>query len=451
MLQARRGPPGPPPRQAQPEWMGPRPRGPGGDWYGGPPPRPVPPRRPPPPSKWSVEELEGIEDVDLFYKITLENASGFNVDSEFLLLENPFAKFEPKTPKVSDKTSAIIGIEIRAYNTRALQIFEYPLEAKPADQDGDDKTENNAKDDDPKVRDSDTGHSESTSNKKDFWTVNKKNFEQRLQEFRLEGYEVLSMHIHSPHLQELLRSIIEYYPTQSFKGNDIKIYYPFKPLLHYHVELEALRLNNKSGKLEEGCNVPEGTSSKSQSKALDEPTLHALGVLLDYLKPGYSEVIPQEESRYREGLATYELLWYLFRPGTDVYSRVDGKLAAFVVESVTENTGASGKDYLTIKCWNLAYKRRRVVKDDSSFTIDSYDGVKEILSFRVFPCRYIDIDDKGKTRTSLETLGAKYYDILKQGMSSRSINFCLMSHYPSPCIQVIFWAHMGGAKKIGQK
>jgi hypothetical protein len=374
---------------------------------------PPPPPPPGPPPYWEFPaappryegELSETGAIDLFYNVTLEDRMEPDISGGYYyLLEHPFERVQPKNPpQVSQKAPSIIEIILLAtripYKPRLRQV---PL----ADDDKNNESEGDRKEDDAKIGESKYGGN--------FWERNKEQFEKRLEKYQFQSFHVVSMMIHSSHLQALLRSVIVYYPTFNLKGNKIDVPYPFKPLFHYYNDLVALQMNCKSKKMEEGhltsTNIPGEIIAQTQSKALDQDTLHALDVLLAYLKPFYLSLIQREESRYREGLASHGLLWFLFKPGSDVYARVDGKLAAFVFEGFSNLVEGRA----VIKCWHLAYKGRRVTKVITEFTIYEFYGEREILSLPVFPCTYFDKSDKGKTKASLESLGEKYYEILKE-------------------------------------
>ena len=359
-------------------------------------------------------ELSDMEGIDLFYNVTLHDKAKPQFSGKsYLLLEHPFQRVIPKPPQILKQIPAIIEIVIRATNT-----LTPPSESWASD-DENSGLESDSQKDNANIIDSGTEGEESKSEKENPWQINKERFESHLEEYQLKSYQVISMLIHSSHLQSLIRSVIVYYPAFNFKGNKMEFSFPFKPLMHYYHDLVALRMKGKSEKpMEEHLsenNMPPENMAQAQSKALDEDTLHALDVLLAYLEPIYSSTIQPEESRYREGLASWHLLWYLFKPGSDVYAMVGGKLAAFVVEEVIDadqrpRTGAN----VIIRCWSLAYKSRRVTKARTEFIIYSFTGEREISSLRAMPCSYVDAADKGKTRNILEALGAKYYEILKQ-------------------------------------
>jgi hypothetical protein len=361
-------------------------------------------------------EASEMEGVDLFYNVVLEDRAKPHLSGEYyFLLQHPFERVIPKPPPISQKTAAIIEILIRATNV-LIPLFFQPTQDPLTGDDENAESESDNQEEDAKTGDGKPGGVES-SGKKSSWQLNQERFSKRLDEYQLESFRVVSMVVHSSHLQLLLRSVIVYYPGFNLKGNRIEVPFPFEPLMHYYNNLVALKVGGESDKLEEEhlseINKSGETKAQTQSKELDEETLHALDVLLAYLKPTYSSFIQPEESRYQEGLASFRFLWFLFKPGSDVYARVDGKLAAFVVEEVAESV-SKGRSDIIVKCWSLAYKARRVMKVRSQYTIYDFIGEREILSLPVFPCMYLDKTDKGKTKANLETLGEKYYEILKE-------------------------------------
>jgi hypothetical protein len=365
--------------------------------------------------KFGVDASE-MEGVDLFYNVILDDRIKPHLSGgSYYLLHHPFERVQPKPPIIPQEKSAIIEIVIRAMN-----ILFPPFFHGPSLMDSDDE-KNDSEDDNEKGKaengDTKDGLAEPEAKKKSSWQLNQERFAKRLEKYQLESFKVSSLIIHSRHLQDLLRSVIVYYPSFNLKGNKIEIQHPFEPLMHYYNDLAVLKMNGDDDRMTEkvppGSIDPEETVNRTQSKLLDKDTLHALDVLLTYLTPTYLSTFQPEQSRYQEGFASYSLLWMLFKPGTDIYARVDGKLAAFVVEDFFESE-SRGKDKSIINCWSLAYRSRRVMKTKSQFAIYEYMGEKEIMSLPVFPCAYLDRTDKGKTRASIEALGAKYYEILKQ-------------------------------------
>ena len=138
------------------------------------------------------------------------------------------------------------------------------------------------------------------------------------EDFDERSMEQKELIIHSEPLIKALRSIVQYYPGQSLLGDNITLKEPYPILVHYRKELQEYM---------------EGT---------DAETSHHISVLLQYLQDNLGDKILEEDARYVKPtpVATFEMLWMLFKPGCDVYAQIDEQRGGFVVQScepVTEN------------------------------------------------------------------------------------------------------------------
>jgi hypothetical protein len=239
-------------------------------------------------------------------------------------------------------------------------------------------------------------------------------------EFRATAVEVTSIHIHSQPLIALIRSFIREYPLQTLKGEWIILRAPFHILAHYYKSLVALRDGEGH---DSAKSFGSGDAKDTQLiKPLDQETKSHLGILLNYFEPIYAKDFMPEEVRFNNtGVVTYPFLWFLFKPGTNVYARRGGKLAGFVFEryemlSVVDQQNVTRYFWVAI-CWNLTFNGRRIVRSQQRFTIKRFKGEREIQSLPVFPSIYLDTVDGGKTRTKLQELGEKFYGIIREGPS----------------------------------
>jgi hypothetical protein len=157
------------------------------------------------------------------------------------------------------------------------------------------------------------------------------------EEFDERMMEQKQLIIHSPHLMKALRSVVEYYPGQSLLGDTITINEPCSILVHYRKELREYG---------EQCADAEAT--------------HHISVLLKYLEDNLGYKIHEEDARYQKStpVATFEMLWMLFKPGMDVYAEIDEQRGGFVVQStlpVTENRTYGMPMPLKVMMWYLDY------------------------------------------------------------------------------------------------
>jgi hypothetical protein len=255
--------------------------------------------------------------------------------------------------------------------------------------------------------------------------------------FRASAVTWKQINIYSRNLLKLLRSVVQRYPGQSLKGKTIVVDAPFEMLAHYYNDLNDLRnrtLDIQAKASHEGFDE-EQPGQCIQADLLDEATLHDLNVLLRAFKWHYVKNFAPEEARYHLGVTSHGLIWFLFKPGVDVYARIGGKVAGFVFERCEKRGrpprpppgdylqgGDRSESFWVIHCWSLTYNGRRVVKTSHEFYIDKFRGERQITSLPVFPSIYLDNSDCGKMRARLQDLGEKYYNILRQ--SPAHMQYC---------------------------
>ena len=165
----------------------------------------------------------------------------------------------------------------------------------------------------------------------------------------------------------------------------------------------------------EGSTGIQDTDFPQKTLTFEERTAYDVGVLVNFLLPEYQRTVDPEKALHARGLASYEMLWLLLEPGIEVYGKIDGQYAAFIVTTVPE---IGGQDYVPkqtqIAVWSLASAGDKIVRHRHDFAINAFAGEREIISLDLFPCKYLDIKDGGRTRRHLETQGHRYYDILRE-------------------------------------
>jgi len=241
--------------------------------------------------------------------------------------------------------------------------------------------------------------------------------------FRASQTLFRSIQIHSRSLMTLLRSVVQNNPKQSLEGDCIIVNYPFEMLAHYYKDLIILRDGQQEDTLErsnESYDATENPERSSATKQLDAATRYDLSILLETFKPLYNEHFTSTEAKYKSGAVSYIGIWFLFKPGTRVYGMIGGKISGFIFEWGEEKFGSAtgGKPAPSVSydayCWNLTYNGRRVVRTSRKFVIKLFHGSRQIISLPVFPARYLDSSDGGKTKRRLENIGEKFYTIVRQ-------------------------------------
>jgi hypothetical protein len=259
--------------------------------------------------------------------------------------------------------------------------------------------------------------------------------------FRASSVRWTEIEIYSRNLAKLFRSLIQRYPGQSLKGEPIIVKAPFEMLAHYYNDLTALQngtshvLSNVKFEVTDNAKKLEMLQNND---LLDEATSYDLSVLLRAFRLHYMKNFALEEARYNVGVASFGLLWFLYRPGVEVYARIGGKIAGFIFERWEKRAGRErvGYDgggiperdkigYCVAYCWSLTYNGRHIVKTWHEVIINKFRGERQITSLPVFPCHYLDKEDGGKTRIRLQNLGEKCYSIIRQSPAHRE--YCGMA------------------------
>ena len=249
-------------------------------------------------------------------------------------------------------------------------------------------------------------------------------------DFIPEEIKIPEIHVHSRALQTAFRKIIQYYPSQLLTGTNVRIRRPYRALMHYFEELRAYRGTYPGHHDKDRQNDAARLDQQGyyRGDACNEETAHDLGILLDYLWPEYRREVVPELRNYGQSMpvATFDMLWLLFKPGEDVYTKVGERLQGFVVESaeLKEKTPnpygqplRNRKDRYNrfiITVWRLAYTGRTVYREKHKFSILEYQGERDITSLDIYPAYFLDKKDGGATRSKLEAQGTKYYDLIKK-------------------------------------
>ena len=155
-----------------------------------------------------------------------------------------------------------------------------------------------------------------------------------------------------------------------------------------------------------------------------------------------------ERKRHRRGLATFEMLWLLLRPGTDVYldTQHDGHLNAYVIESLSGGMKNGIPKPVHIRLWNLNSNGVAIGRRKTTTVQAPFDGEKQVTALEVFPCSFFRDDPTAKEFTShrkrLEDRGKMFFRLtIKQcmnysgvGLSYPKQNVSLLSMAPQSLV-----------------
>ena len=220
-----------------------------------------------------------------------------------------------------------------------------------------------------------------------------------------------SLKINSPAIITALQSVIEYYPGLSFSEQSNTIPEPYGVLYHHEEELKAYRDRFR----------PDVINSKDELCRRSMNAYGHLGILKDVLSQQSGTAVEAERQRHARGVATFEMLWLLFKPGTDIYweDKVNDHWNACVVSSVSDDRLWGRSQPLKIHAWRLIFDGDKVGRRSFSISQPVYDGEKEISSLEVYPCEFLkEESEKGEEikplRQKLEERGKMYYKLAQK-------------------------------------
>lgn len=253
------------------------------------------------------------------------------------------------------------------------------------------------------------------------------------------GAQSAALKINSPAIINALQKVVEYYPDLNFSGESLSVYEPFPVLIHHESELALFREKYAPGK----------TLSKSEYCDREKSTYEHLGVLQTFLKQRVGLRVETERMRHKKGVATFDMLWMLLKPGITVYCDfwADGAYNAYVIHSVKGGVGEGGT-CMVIEMWNLDSNGRLIGKRKHQTYQYPFNGERKISTLEVVPCEFWE---EGSTETAvkglkerLEERGKMFFKL----MSKRCMNYDGLS-VTFPRVHVCAFSHDIRFRTIG--
>lgn len=219
------------------------------------------------------------------------------------------------------------------------------------------------------------------------------------------------LRIHSRAIMNALRSVVAYYPGVSLWHDEAEIREPFCIIAHH---LDAL----KSHQASLCCATGTPACTETCEKLSVPQAVEHLSMLFKHIEGIYKGRLEQEKERYKRGLCTFHMLWYLYKPGETVYVRDDqGDLSALIIQKVEVDPSilydsVGGRAAIVVSLWHLDYNGQEVGRCSKVVRIDPFQGEKEIMTLDLFPCKYQDNIDGGKAQADLIKYGRRWYKYL---------------------------------------
>ncbi|ETI28430.1 hypothetical protein G647_00879 [Cladophialophora carrionii CBS 160.54] len=238
-------------------------------------------------------------------------------------------------------------------------------------------------------------------------------------QLQIEKFAKTRMIIHSKALSDALASLVSYYPALPRPETPSLIPEPYDLLMHHFAAIEDFV---------EGED-PRGMPKEAQdlNAAID---LERSKIAVEHMKLLYHFLKPQYENRIQpclDGLSqaipqiSFDMLWYLFRPGVDVYVQSDDMISVCVVREVKSNLdqtkwlSSTTPSYWEVDAWHLVTNGARIARTKVMHQINSYTGLRDVTSLPLCPVSYWDATDGGARREQILRRSGMYVSALKAG------------------------------------
>ena len=182
------------------------------------------------------------------------------------------------------------------------------------------------------------------------------------------------------------------------------------PLIHHRQDLEEFSL--KGNAIYSPGSIPpswEGTPEQYGDHV--KKMMDHMRILLEVMIPYFNAFEKSIEGclTRSEPVIKYNDAWYLFRPGTDVYFDLNGKVVAGIVDKVLYQ--ASMIRSMEVGIWYLAFDGKQSERWLITRAIHPFHEEKEVTKMWCCPASIWDQKDGGKRRSEFEARGRKIFKL----------------------------------------
>ncbi|MCJ1443333.1 MAG: hypothetical protein MMC23_003831 [Stictis urceolatum] len=132
----------------------------------------------------------------------------------------------------------------------------------------------------------------------------------------------------------------------------------------------------------------------AQEVCQNQPDMYEdLAILQNFLDDQIADKVAAERQRHERGVATFSMLWLLFKPGTDVYSDEvyadHGNWNKYVVHSITGGLKDGTSVSYFISLWCMDYDGAQLGRRPIAVEIPPFDGERELSALHCLPCEIL--------------------------------------------------------------
>lgn len=187
------------------------------------------------------------------------------------------------------------------------------------------------------------------------------NGKHKVHPYKIKRINSSVMVIRSKALIKALQAVVKYYPKQAVTGDEITVDEPYYFVLHHMKALEQYVDETDPVTLDTSSEMAGTSQGKTPDLAEGQDTnpptndlRRDFRVLKSFIDAKWEKKIERELERYKQNppMATYEMLWMLFKPGTRVFAHHGDPLreGGWIVRSM--KVGAlGGANYYKMSLW----------------------------------------------------------------------------------------------------
>ncbi|KAL8649650.1 MAG: hypothetical protein Q9210_004274 [Variospora velana] len=237
--------------------------------------------------------------------------------------------------------------------------------------------------------------------------------------------------IRSPFLYLSISEIVGYYPSfykkepgnlldlSSIKSSDVSTEFilaePYGVLMHHFPQLAAFAQSSNP------------VDSEAENIEVLRLKRKHVRLLCEHLKPHYDSVVMPSRKLLENDppRISFDMLWYVFKPGTDVYLQAHGLVHTCVVADIYSNyddnehnlaqINQTKLEYWVLDLWFLETDGTSVGRVPTTCRIYPYKGLREVAFLDVCPVSIWDAIDNGKRRESIMRRSKLLVKALQQG------------------------------------
>lgn len=213
----------------------------------------------------------------------------------------------------------------------------------------------------------------------------------------------------SPAVCEALRAVVDYYPNLNLSTRTVDIPEPYAVFVFFEEELN------------EYCRRLELPTEYQQSPSCPNRfAVNHIRIVQDFVRQHVQADVQAERERHSRGFATFQMLWLLYKPGTDVYhdAWLTGEYDPHVISKVYFHLIDGATPYYSIDCWCMDATSKEVGPAMFNRFMHPFSGEKQISTLHVYPCDYLRFEN-GMTDDDLSQIHNHFVNRGKQWYSMR--------------------------------